>query len=237
MSMLGHYASYPIMREGELIECPCHGSEGHIGLFDRHNCSPIGAIHVGAWDCAEKGCYSPLFGDNVIYIEANPYTYNNLTLPSIHNAPNSFQSDFKYGNPNWKSYNCTIFNEDDVLVNLSNQGDTSHIKLNNINLSEGLQVKTKKLDTLISEENIDMNNYNFLNIDIEGGELKALQGFENNINYINYIMAEVSTEKKQEYACTLDEITKYLKTKGFELAEISDSINTLKWGDAFFIKK
>ena len=36
MSMLGHYASYPLVTEHGLRECPCHGSAGSVGLFERH---------------------------------------------------------------------------------------------------------------------------------------------------------------------------------------------------------
>ena len=39
----------------------------------------------------------------------------------------------------------------------------------------------------MKEQNIDLNNYDFLNIDVEGAELDILRGFEDDLKYINVI--------------------------------------------------
>ncbi len=223
MSMLGHYASYPDLNVSDQ-------SWPRVGLFERHNCSPNGVIHVGAWDCAEMGCYKRLFGDNVIWIEANKRNYLNVTLPAL-KGKNSVDG---LDNPDWVCYNVPIFNEDNIEVDIVDSGDTSYINLNPM-LNE--RQFTKKLDTLISEENIDMEKYDFLNIDTEGSEMKVLEGFDNNLNKINYLFTEVSVQKRQEYGCTVDEMVSYLSEKGFKLVEVSDSLQSLGWGDMFFVRE
>ena len=230
MSMIGHYASYPLNTENGLVYCTCHGESGDIGLFERHNCKPKGVIHVGAWDCAEMGCYKHLFGENVIWVEANTHTYENITLPALRGKNNADGLD----NPNWKVYNNVIFNEDGLEVDMINEGGESYVHLNPFNSTS---MFTKRLDTLILEEKINMDNYDFINIDTEGSELKVLQSIEKNLNKINYVFVEVSLSKRQEYGCTFDEMINYLNSKGFDLVETSDSINTLSWGDAFFVRR
>ena len=50
---------------------------------------------------------------------------------------------------------------------------------------------------LLDEENdIDMNQYDFLNIDAEGAELDILKGFESDLKYINVIDLETSYDDR-----------------------------------------
>ena len=178
MSMLGHYASYPMRKKipGFPLECPCHGSQGNIGLFEKYGCTPKGVIHVGAWDCAEMGCYVSLFDQNVIWVEANPHTYANISKPKA--------DVYKH-----KSYNCALSDTDnnEVLLRVLPKADGSSLYecVGQVPVSE-IKLKTKTLDTLIEEENIDMNNFDFLNIDAEGAEYDVLQGMKNHLHRIDY---------------------------------------------------
>ena len=52
---------------------------------------------------------------------------------------------------------------------------------------------SKKGDTLIKDNGINMCDYNFLNLDIQGAELLALRGIEDNLKFIDYIYTEVNT--------------------------------------------
>ena len=94
------------------------------------------------------------------------------------------------------------------------------------------------MDTLFLEETLDINNFDFLNIDVEGAELKVLEGFKDNLDKINSIFIEVSTASRFIGSeATLETIHNYLIEKGFGLADISSSMQTLGWGDAFYIRQ
>ena len=67
------------------------------------------------------------------------------------------------------------------------------------------------MDTLINENNIDIKNYNFLNLDIQWAELMALKGFGNFINDFDYIYTEVNIDELYEKCVLLGELDEYLK--------------------------
>jgi len=99
-----------------------------------------------------------------------------------------------------------------------------------------VDVKTKKLSTLIEENNIDMNQYDFLNIDVEGAELEILKGFEDNLKYINMIFLETSLNDRNKTGASHDAIVEWLRVRGFKLREMSDSYQQEGWGDSIFLR-
>lgn len=229
MSMLGHYATW---KKGEVYENHLF-EEGVIedevlGLFEKHKLTPKGGIHVGAHECPEIGCYRKLFNDKVVWIEANPETYTHKAKPVADRN-------------NQKCYNFAAYDADDQEVTLY---IPSRDDISSLYLSEEFphirtaQVKTKKMDTLFVEENLDIDNFDFLNIDVEGAELKVLEGFKDNLEKINYVFIEVSLAPRFSGSeATLETIHNYLIERGFGLTEISSSIQTLGWGDAFYIRQ
>jgi len=105
-------------------------------------------------------------------------------------------------------------------------------------LSGGNYVKvvTKKLSTLIEENDIDMNQYDFLNIDAEGAELEILKGFEDHLKYINMIFIETSLNDRNNTGAPHEVIVDWLRRKGFKLREMSDSYQQEGWGDSIFLR-
>jgi hypothetical protein len=88
-------------------------------------------------------------------------------------------------------------------------------------------------------DDFNFQNYNFLNIDVQGYEYEVLKGSEQTLNNIDYIMCEINREvpeKKLDYigTKTIDKIIEFLKPYGFKLVETNwDGIS---WGDGFFKK-
>ena len=79
-----------------------------------------------------------------------------------------------------------------------------------------------------------MNDYNFLNIDIQGAELKCLKGLGEYLNYIDYLYLEVNTEKVYEDCCLLNELDEFLTD--FERVE-TKLYEKYGWGDCFLLRK
>lgn len=186
--------------------------------------APKGVIHIGAHDLAERMCYMPMFGKNVIWFEANSRSYTKWAAPiaayfdqyAFPFAASDETGEAKY----YQNYS------DDTSGLLPAPG-----KENNFDT-----VRQKRLDDVIDEFNIDMNNFDFLNIDVEGAELKVLKGIENNLKYINYLFMEVSVTERNSGQVMFDDLTKYVGDRGFKLYKVSDSINTLGWGDAVYVR-
>jgi len=193
---------------------------------------PKGIIHIGAHLMEERSDYLSHGLNNIIWVEANPKTYSNIEF--INNE-----------NSNERVFNNAISDEDNKIYefNITNNGQSSSIleldkhKIHHphIHVIEIVNVSSKRMDTLISENNIDINNYDFLNIDIQGAELLALKGFGNLLNNIKYIYTEINTNSLYKDCALVGEIDEYLNKYGFERVETS--MTEFEWGDALYIKK
>ena len=229
MSKLGPYASYD--KETGFHPHPLHDNINYVGSFERLNVGVKGVIHVGMYDFVEHYCYTKLVGDKVIGVEANKFVYDTMSKPIADRC-------------GYLALNECVYSEDGVEKQFFLANDCS--TLNPVEYSDHLSMKlrggsyvdvtTKKLSTLIEENNIDMNQYDFLNIDAEGAELEILKGFENNLKYINMIFLETSLDDRNNTGASHDVIVEWLKERNFSLAEMSDSYQDERWGDSIFLR-
>jgi len=168
------------------------------GLFYNLNWYPKGVLHIGAWDAWEAKQYANYCGNNSVFIEANPQSFNR------------FKSEIEqFGQ---KIYNLAAWNEDDLELNLycppHNQDSSSLIEQK----GDVLKTKTITIQTLFERENLSFSNYDLLNIDTEGAELQVLEGIGDNIKNFTYIIIEVS-----DIGSEFDKnVNQYIIEKGFE---------------------
>ena len=175
------------------------------GLFFNLNWYPKGVLHIGAWDAWEAKQYAHYCGDNSIFLEANPNSYER------------FKSEIEqFGQ---KIYNLAAWNEDDLELNLycppHNQDSSSLMEQN----GDVLKTKTITIKTLFEREDLNFSNYDLLNIDTEGAELQVLEGIGENLKNFEYIIIEVSDLGSNFET----QVNDYILSKGFEF--IKDSTN------------
>lgn len=192
---------------------------------------PKGIIHIGSHLLEERSIYLSNGVSDIIWVEANPKIFE-LSKQSIGNSRTE------------KIFNFAISNTDDEIVelNVTNNGQSSSILemglhkhyYPHIVKSESVNVKTKKMISLISENSLNIVNYDFLNIDIQGAELLALKGFESLLKEVNFIYTEVNTNYLYQNCALLSDIDEYLSNFGFNRVEIH--MTEYEWGDAFYIK-
>jgi len=192
---------------------------------------PKGIIHIGAHLMEERNDYISKDLYNTIWVEANPKVYSNIEF--INNESS-----------NERVFNFAISDEDNKLYefNITNNGQSSSIlKLDKhkihhpqIHVSEVINVNSKRMNTLLSENNINVNDYDFLNIDIQGAELLALKGFGDLLNNIKYIYTEINTNTLYKDCALVSEIDEYLFKYGFKRVETL--MTEFEWGDALYIK-
>ena len=142
-------------------------------------------------------------------------------------------------------YQALIDKEDnkEVIFNITNNGMSSSIlelgthMMNHpeVIISSKIIMKTKRLDTIIDNNNIPISMINFINLDIQGVELNALKSMEKYLNHINYIYTEVNTEEVYKNCNLIEDIDIYLEKFGFKRVECKMWGNC-GWGDAFYIK-
>ena len=217
MSKLGPYASYNAETGYATWD---HPTAEYTGIFERINVNINGIIHVGMWDFVEHDCYTKLVGTNVIGVEANKFVYDTMSKPVSDRC-------------GYKSFNECVYSEDGLEKDFYLANHCSSLYPTG---GQSIKVTTKRLSTLIKENDIDMNQYDFLNIDAEGAELEILKGFESDLKYINVIDLETSYDDRNNTGAPHDVIVEWLKERNFSLAEMSASYQYERWGDSVFVR-
>ena len=191
-----------------------------------------GVIHIGAHECEERSKYLQYFNnvtDNeIIWIDALSEKVELM----------------KNLNKNIRIYNECISDKDNELVTFkitNNYQSSSFLNLKvhlvehpDIYEIEKREIITKTLKTFYKNHNLNYDDYNFMNLDIQGAELLALQGAEDILTHIDYIYVEVNTKELYENCALLNEIDSYLNKYNFTRNLIYMTVHD--WGDAFYIR-
>ena len=195
-------------------------------LVDKYNINFRGILHVGAHECEELNDYlRHLPIHKMLWIEALP---NKVDLcrkkyPDIF-IDNAIVSDVV----------------EKVTFHVSNNGQSSsllefglHTHFHpDVNYIGSFESETKLLKDIIHKYDID---YNFLNFDIQGAELKALKGMEEYLHKVDYLYTEVNSDYVYKECALITELDEYLKKFGFE--RVDTKWTECQWGDAFYIRK
>lgn len=205
-------------------------------LKKRFNINVKGILHVGAHACEELSAYLNIGvnNNNIYWIEALPELVEKI----------------KKQNNNIKIYQAVISDIDNkqVVFNITKNDQTGDTQSSSLlefgsHATSHPQVKmvakrnmtTSRLETIIEKNNINMEDVNFINLDIQGVELRALKSMEKYLQNIDYIYTEVNTEEVYKDCDQMNDITEYLKKFKFKLAD-TKIYKEFGWGDAFYIK-
>jgi FkbM family methyltransferase len=93
------------------------------------------------------------------------------------------------------------------------------------------EVEVKTLDSF------NIQNANFINIDVQGYELEVFSGGKETLKRIDYIHSEVNRDEMYENNAFIADLDNFLAEYGFERVETYWPDETkVGWGDAFYIK-
>jgi FkbM family methyltransferase len=138
---------------------------------------------------------------------------------------------------NVKKYNCALGDKEGTLsLNLaSNKQSASllkpkkHIEIHPDVLFEGtMDVDVKTLDSF------NIQDCNFLNMDVQGYELHVLKGAKKTLNSIQLIYTEVNMDELYEGNCLIEDMDAWLGT--YKFRRIWECDTGCKWGDALYAK-
>ena len=195
-------------------------------LIKKYNVQFKGILHVGAHECEELKDYEQYLPRNkILYIEALP--------DKVELCKNRF--------PNINIENAIVSDViENVVFNVSNNGQSSsilefglHSQYHpDVHYIASFQETTALLKNILPKYNID---YNFLNFDIQGAELKALKGMGEYLHNVDYLYSEVNRDHVYIGCALITELDNYLIN--FGLIRVETKWTDCKWGDAFYIKK
>lgn len=197
--------------------------------------TPKGIIHLGAYIGEESNTYNQYGIDNVIWVEANPELIENLKIKANNPKNKIFcellsdqdgvETDFKitYNTHNGTSQSSSVL---DLHLHKVYHPHVTH--------SKTIKLKSKTLDTIFEENNLDGDQYDFMNIDLQGYELPALKGFLKGLKNIQYIYTEVNTDEVYKDCTLIEDLDRFLNDYGFERKHTQ--MTDWKWGEAFYSK-
>jgi FkbM family methyltransferase len=200
-----------------------------INLLNNYNINITGILHIGAHDCEEKKFYNNIGvnDDNIIWIDALESKVNQCKNKGINNIYNYVITD--------KDYNDIVFNVSNNYASSSILDMETHlIKYPHINYIDKIHMKSITIDTFIQKHNINSSILNFWNFDIQGAELLALKGSNNNLKYADVLYLEVNKDYLYKNCALVNEIDDYLINYNFNRVETVWCDNG--WGDAIYVK-
>ena len=212
-----------------------------FNYFADNNIQLTGVIHVGAHRGEEVNEYEDLGAKQVIWVEANPDVFKEMEV-NLTRAGASVESiAFQYAasNVDHETVDFYRYYGPDAGYLIGNKGCSSLLKTSGIWESwykDTIKVETITLDTLIAENDYKHQDFQLLNMDVQGAELMVLQGSNKLLESVQYITTE-ATWKNAEYIDNVmyDDLKCFLESKGFIETEILP--HTENWGDVLFIRK
>lgn len=207
-------------------------------LKQKYNIQATGVLHVGASTGQEADMYWNCGLRNMLWIEAIPEVYSllkeNMMLYSTAKCINACISDT---------------DDQEVTFNISNNDGQSssflefgtHAEMHaDVKFINHIKLKTKRIDTIFKENNLQITDYQFLNMDLQGAELLALKSMGTLMEHVKYAYLEVNKKEVYKNCARVEEIDAFLARYGFVGVEeqyARDKNKVEQWGDKFYIKK
>ena len=212
-----------------------------FSYFEENNIQLNGVIHVGAHRGEEINEYGDLGAKTVIWVEANPEVFDEMCIMLTNAEANIDSHAFQYA-ASTEDHGTAEFNRyygPDAGHLVGNKGCSSLLK------AEGrfeewykdtIEVETITIDTLLEEEGFNVEDFQLLNMDVQGAELMVLKGSEKVLDNVKWITTE-ATWKDPDYIDNVmyDELKSFLESKGFVETQIIPHAEN--WGDVLFVKE
>lgn len=191
---------------------------------------PKAILHVGAWDGIEMEDYAAAWVTTVTFIEAQASIFPTL-LGRIAPYPNATALNF-----------CVSNKKEVVNFTVASNGQSSSTLMPGthsdlypgITFSEPIQMQAYPLMEILPPNGMV---YDFVNIDIQGAELKAIQGMSfSQMANVKAFYLEVNQAETYKGCARVEEVDDYLSGYGFTRVLTGDWIDN-SWTDALYLRK
>jgi FkbM family methyltransferase len=194
-------------------------------------------VHIGAHTGEEISAYSSCGVAQVVWFEAN-----RSLIPLLKESTGVFNVR--------QEYFCEVLSDmdgEEVSFSITNNGQSSsilelgthRIHHPHIHVVQKTKLITKRFDSVLRdhEDKIGIDSVDFVNLDVQGAELKVLRGFgdcfSENQN-IRAVYTEVNTEEVYVGCALLYEIDSFLEQFGFK--RVATAMTDANWGDALYLR-
>lgn len=170
-----------------------------------------GVIHIGANIGQDRNLYAQ-YGLSVVWIEPVKETYQ-ILIQNIKDLNNQFALNFLVSDRDGELVPFKITN---------NNASSSMFKLKlhsmsfpEVSMEREIELKSFTLPTIIDVSKININEFQLLVMDVQGAELKILQGCAEILKHFKYIKFEAADYEAYENGCVLSEVVDFVVGQGF----------------------
>lgn len=189
---------------------------------------PSGVLHIGAHHAEEAMDYENAGWKPVLWIEAQEELAA-LLEQSLDGASNQVV--------------CAVVSDvsgQEVEFYVSSNGQSSSIlkfgthstNYPNTEIVATKIMKTVTIDAIVSAKRPE---FNFINLDIQGAELKALNGAGDTLSTVEWVYTEVNYEEVYQGGALVKNLDAYLANFGFQRQATRWCLG-LGWGDALYVR-
>jgi FkbM family methyltransferase len=195
-------------------------------LVKKYSMNIKGVIHIGAHFGQEFKLYEECNISNIMFFEPVPSTFKTL---KDNIGDRAILVNTALGN---------IVGEVEMFTETSNEGQSSSILEPDFHLiqhpqilfTDRVKVPITKLDSFIEHK----DNYNVINVDVQGYELEVFKGGSEFLHHIDYIITEINRADLYKNCARVEELDSFLGRYSFKRVETDWAGQT--WGDALYIK-
>jgi FkbM family methyltransferase len=191
-----------------------------------------GVLHVGAHLGEERYWYKNNGFNKVLWFEPNVNCYNRL-LENLKEFPE--QTGYCVG-----IHDIALQMPLHISSNDGMSSSTLNLKLHkkyhpHVTYIGDQIINLIRMDEFLIQNKINIDEFNMLNVDVQGTELNVIQSFGNLIDKLDYVLAEVNEAELYENCSMMSDIDRYLDAHGF--VRIETYMTPCQWGDAFYLKR
>lgn len=198
-------------------------------LYKKYDMNISGIIHIGAHQGWEVDEYINNGIQDIIMFE--PVSENFSILENKLQDANANITAYQVALGN-EEKNVTMYLSDNGLLSSSVLKPKVHLELHpSVGFPTTEEVEMKRLDSF-SEET---QNFNFINMDVQGYELEVLKGGAETLKHIDYVYCEINRDELYEGNAYVEDLDKFLADYDMERVE-TDWAGTL-WGDALYVRR
>jgi len=211
-----------------------------FSFFGDNQIQISGVVHVGAHRGEEIYEYESLGAKQVIWVEPNPDVFKEMEVNLTRAEASVESSAFQYAasNVDHETVDFYRYYGPDAGYLTGNKGCSSLLKTSGRFESwykDTIQVETITLDTLITENDYKHQDFQLLNMDVQGAELMVLQGSNKLLENVQYITTEATWENADYVDNVMyDDLKCFLESKGFVETQIIP--HAKNWGDVLFTR-
>lgn len=193
-----------------------------------------GIFHVGGYVGEESILYFRRGINNVIFFEPVPKHYNVLKRNTMYRVVNKAVGSSK------GKQKIHLSKTDGGFANGSGASSSllkpkKHLEqYPHITFEDEIEVDVITLTDFVIENEINLYNFNMLNIDVQGYELEVLRGADSILDSIDYILTEVNRDELYEGCPMIEDLDSYLLRHNF--SRVATNWEGGTWGDALYIR-